>query len=77
LVASGVITPAAVTGTIAATAPVATLVATGGAVRQIYVKRNGAWTSTLTPRVKNNGAWSTPSAVWYRTNGTWTKVWGN
>jgi hypothetical protein len=49
----------------------------GGGTRRIYVKRNGAWTSTLTPRVRHNGAWATPVAVWYRVNGAWTQVWSS
>jgi len=49
----------------------------GGGTRSIYVKRNGAWTSTLTPRVKNNGAWTIPNIVWYRSNGAWAQVWSS
>jgi hypothetical protein len=48
-----------------------------GGTRRIYVKRGGAWTSTLTPRVRHNGAWATPAAVWYRVNGAWTQVWSS
>jgi len=72
---TGQVDPNAMFATLTASAALTGALTVSAGVRAIYIKRNGSWTSAVTPRVRHNGAWATPTSVRYRNNGTWEEVW--
>jgi hypothetical protein len=48
-----------------------------GEIRDLSVRTDASWTSSVAVSVRKPDAWAAPEGVYARLNGAWKKVWGS